>query len=115
MTLRVCAEPDCPELIKAGTRDGRCDQHRRARDRARGSSTARGYGTAHVKLRAHWQHRLDAGEPITCWRCGQPIDPAETFDLGHCDTDRSHYHGPEHPRCGRATTGRTTCDHPSHN
>ena len=113
MTLRVCAEPDCPELIPPGTRDGRCTTHRRTKNRARGSSTQRGYGTQHQKLRAHWQRRLNNGEPITCWRCGQPINP-DAWDLGHCDTNRTTWHGPEHPACGRATAGRTGCDHPSH-
>ena len=104
VTLRVCAEPDCPELIKAGTRDGRCTTHRRAKNRARGSSTQRGYGTQHQKLRAHWQRRLDNGEPIQCWRCGQPINP-DAWDLGHTDS-RTGYAGPECRPCNRATAPR---------
>lgn len=113
MTLCVCAEPSCPELIPAGTRDNRCTTHRRARDQARGTTTARGYGTAHQKLRAHYQQRMDNGEPFTCWRCGQPINP-DNWTLGHCDIDRSQRHGPECPPCDYATSGRTGCPHPSH-
>lgn len=72
---------------------------------SRGSTTARGYGGAHQGLRKRWAQRIAAGG-ITCWRCGQPINPGDNFDLGHSDDDRSKYMGPEHPRCNRATKGR---------
>ena len=104
VTLRVCAEPDCPELIKPGTRDGRCTTHRRTKNRARGRSTQRGYGTQHQQLRAHWQRRLNNGEPIQCWRCGQPIN-TDAWDLGHTDS-RTGYAGPECRPCNRATAPR---------
>lgn len=102
-TKRVCAEPGCPALIDAGARDGRCDQHRRANDRARGTSTERGYGTTHQRLRARYQRRMDAGETFTCWRCeakGTPhlVDP-RSWDLGH---DGGVHRGPECPAGNRA-------------
>lgn len=39
--MRVCSTPGCPEL----TADGRCDRHRTAADRARGTSAQRGYNS----------------------------------------------------------------------
>lgn len=113
MAKRVCAESGCPELIDAGTRDGRCDQHRRDRDKARGTRQERGYDAAHEHLRFDYQRRINQGERFTCWRCGQPIDP-RNWTLGHCDDDRTTYHGPECPPCDYATAGRTRCPHPSH-
>lgn len=59
------------------------------------SSTARGYGGAHAKLRRQWAPKVAAGL-VSCWRCGQPILPGQDWDLGHSDTDRSVYQGPEH-------------------
>lgn len=41
--LTTCAVPGCPEL----TEGGRCDSHRKAAERQRGSATARGYGKRH--------------------------------------------------------------------
>ena len=104
--MRVCSEPGCPTLIPAGTRGGRCPTHTRARDRARGTATQRGYGTAHQKLRRSWQTRIDSGEPVTCWRCGTPIRPGDTWDLGHADHDRTRTNGPECQPCNRATSTR---------
>lgn len=109
MALRVCTEPGCGELVK----DGRCDEHRRARDRARGTAAQRGYGQAHRSLRASWQRRMDDGERVLCWRCERPVDPT-AWQLGHCDNDRTRYHGPEHVACNLATAGRTRCPHISH-
>lgn len=98
--MKVCAEPGCPELTKAT----RCPAHTRAKDKARGTSTARGYGSRHRALRAEYQRRMDQGETFTCWRCGEGIDPAQ-WDLGHRD-DRSGYEGPECYRCNRAAASR---------
>lgn len=108
--MRVCIEPGCPSL----TRGTRCATHERDRDRARGSSAARGYGTDHRALRGDWQKRIDGGELVACWRCGGVIDGP--WQLGHCDNDRSRYHGPEHPACNLAVSGRAgaRCPHPSH-
>lgn len=116
--MRVCAETGCPILVPTGTRDGRCDEHRREKDRARGTRQERGYDAHHDRLRAHWQQRLDAGEQITCWRCkalGRPHDvEARAWRLGHCDTNRDVYHGPECIPGNQATSGRTRCPHPDH-
>lgn len=101
MALRVCAEPGCPVLSKTT----RCADHTRAKDRARGSRTERGYGADHRRLRADYQRRMDAGERFTCWRCDEPIDPSD-WHLGHDDYDRSKYRGPECVPCNLATAGR---------
>lgn len=105
MSLRVCAPPGCPALIESGVRDGRCAQHRRAKDLARGTASARGYGRGHRALRTRYQRRMDAGETFTCWRCQTRIDPAH-WQLGLDDDDRSRYVGPECVPCNAATAGR---------
>lgn len=69
------------------------------------SSSKRGYGAAHKKLRKAWAPRVAAGV-IACARCGKLIAPGAEWDLGHDDCDRSRYVGPEHARCNRATAGR---------
>jgi hypothetical protein len=71
------------------------------------STTRRGYGWAHQRRRAAFARLVAAGLAI-CWRCGQPIEPGEPWDLGHDDIDRRRYRGPEHRRCNR--TGRARRD-----
>ncbi|HET9199234.1 MAG TPA: hypothetical protein VFN92_13390 [Solirubrobacterales bacterium] len=70
-----------------------------------GSTTRRGYGHAHQKLRAKLKLLVDAGG-VRCWRCGKLIHPSERWDLGHDDRDRRRYKGPEHLKCNRATATR---------
>lgn len=77
---RVCPVPGCPQL----TQGGRCTEHTREADQARGSRQQRGYGTAH-------QHRFRPGVLRR--------DP-----LCVC-TDQSHGHGP------RCLTPSTVADH----
>ena len=99
--MRVCLEPGCPNLQS----ESRCPEHRRARDRARGTRQERGYGAAHDNLRASYQRRMVLGERFACWRCGDLIDPSY-WRLGHDDHDRSRYRGPECVPCNQATSGR---------
>lgn len=114
MSRRVCAEPGCPELIEAGTRDGRCDTHRRQRDRARGTRQQRGYDSEYDARRKADVAAMARGAVLTCWRCGEAILPHD-YSLGHCDDDRSVIHGPEHlTQCNLANT-RGGCPHPDHN
>lgn len=107
--LKVCAEPGCPTL----TKQTRCTEHTRARDKARGTRQERGYDARHQRLRRQYQLRMEAGEVFACWRCQRELD-RDAWTLGHCDDDRSVYHGPECPPCDYATTGRTECPHHSH-
>lgn len=111
MARRVCSEPGCPEIQDAT----RCATHTRAKDRARGTRQQRGYDRDHDNLRASWQRKLNAGLIVYCWRpdCGTRITPND-WTLGHCDIDRTKYHGPECASCQYATAGRLGCPHPSH-
>ena len=103
MAYRVCI--DCPKV--GPWQRGRCPDHDRARDRARGTRQARGYDATHDRLRAHYQRRMDRGETFTCWRpgCDRPIDP-KLWHLGHDDHDRTKYRGPECVPCNTATASR---------
>ncbi len=85
-----------------------------------GSSSARGYGWQHQKLRAQYLPMVQAGKAI-CWRCGERISPAMQWDLGHDDNDRTKYRGPEHALAkdckaggNRATSGRNRKGHADH-
>jgi hypothetical protein len=77
----------------------------RLRERGRATSSQRGYGVQHQKLRKRWAAAVAEGG-VSCARCGDPIVPSESWDLGHDDIDRSRYSGPEHRACNRATAGR---------
>lgn len=113
MSLRVCAEPRCPTLVERGARDGRCDEHRRAKDRARGTRQERGYDAAHVAEREHWAPIVATGT-VTCRRApfglcladNPTIAPDEPWDLGHPDAECPAAKAPEHRGCNRATSGR---------
>lgn len=111
MAKRVCIEPGCPTVSDST----RCPACTRAKDKARGTRQQRGYDVHHDRLRAAWQRKLNAGAIVYCWRpdCGKRINP-HNWTLGHCDTDRNRYHGPECPPCDYAVTGRTGCPHESH-
>lgn len=86
----------------------RCDTCRSAWNIARGSSTARGYGSDHKALRAQWAPKVSTGM-VTCARCGLPIQRHEPWDLGHSD-DRASYRGPEHADCNRGGRPRQLVD-----
>ena len=100
-----CREQGCTVPCPPG--GSRCPEHTRARDRARGTTAQRGYGTAHQRLRRALVPLVQAGR-VTCWRCGLPIDPSEPWDLGHDDHDRTITRGPEHANtCNRSAAGRS--------
>jgi hypothetical protein len=108
MTTRPCAGPapgvPCPtrQLIPAqpGSKTAaRCGHCRTQHDRQRGTTTTRGYGTAHQQLRANLIADYQPSDP--CWRCRLPLGPdPSALDLGHTD-DRLGYKGLEHAACGR--------------
>jgi hypothetical protein len=70
-----------------------------------GRTTARGYGWEHQRLRAQWAPLVATGQ-VRCVRCGLVIGARAKWDLGHHDTDRSRYTGPEHMRCNRQAAAR---------
>lgn len=102
---RVCAHPGCPALVDSG----KCDQHKRADDRARGTRQQRGYNAEHDRLRAGWKPKVDRGS-VHCHArvCLMPmrlIVPGTPWDLGHTD-DRTAWTGPEHQLCNRTAGGK---------
>jgi hypothetical protein len=66
------------------------------------STSKRGYGWKHQKLRNRWGREVARGD-VECARCGETIWPEEAWDSGHYDHDRTRYPGPEHRYCNRAT------------
>lgn len=97
--MRRCAYHLCPVLIPDEARY--CRDHLIVRDHERASSSERGYDAAHRRLRRSWQRRMNAGEQVSCLRCGLPILPGQPWDLGHNDA-RDAWTGPEHAHCNRA-------------
>jgi hypothetical protein len=67
-----------------------------------GRTTAKGYGWTHQQVRASWAPSVATGT-VRCARCGEPIGAGQPWDLGHHDTDRHIYIGPEHSACNRST------------
>lgn len=98
-----CSVNGCPIPVPHGT--SRCPAHAREKDRARGTSAQRGYGTTHTRERKRWQNLIDAGAPVTCARCGGPILRGSEWHLDHAE-DRSRYLGPSHARCNLSAAGR---------
>lgn len=70
---KVCNVPGCPTLTKAG----RCDQHRRAADLVRGSSTARGWTRTWAAFRRTY---LTQHPTCTAVGCAEPAT-----DIDHID------------------------------
>ncbi len=101
---RPCIGTDrpCPTRPLTDHRSGRCEQCRRRHWQSRGTTAERGYGSEHERLREAWRPLGEAGD-VTCWRCREPINPGDAWDLGHDDLDRSVYRDPEH----RAHNGAT--------
>lgn len=72
-------------------------RHTARRRQPPGSTTRRGYGHDHQKLRAKIKPTVDAGL-AWCARCHQPIAPGTAWHLDHTD-DRTGYLGPSHEDC----------------
>lgn len=96
--MRVCTEPGCPLLVDQGVRDGRCDEHRKAKDKARGSRQERGYGRAHELTRAAL---LPDAYGTHCPHCDDYMWPHQELDLDHTE-DRTGYVGIVHASCNRS-------------
>ena len=75
--------------------------------RRKGSSTARGYGAQHRKLR---EALLPAAYGMPCYRCGELMLRGQELHFDHLD-DRSGYGGFSHAKCNvkaGAQKGRRT-------
>lgn len=70
--------------------------------KAKASTTARGYGTEHQKLRAKLLP-LAYGKP--CTRCGKPMLQGQPLHFDHTD-DRTGYLGFAHASCNRRAGAR---------
>lgn len=95
VSKRVCTEPGCPVLVERGVRGGRCQTHRRTKDRARGSSTARGYGVEHRHTR---EELLPLAYGTRCPHCDRFMYPHDDLHLDHTE-DRAGYVGIVHAEC----------------
>lgn len=96
--MKVCAEPGCPTL----TRRTRCPEHTRARDKARGSSNARGYD-------AEYRAQLRSPEFLNathCAACGCPFTANNPKTGGHSVAIRNGGKGSRIvPHCRRCNYG----------
>ena len=72
------------------------------RYRRRGTTTQRGLGRDHQKLRASWKPYVEAGmvqcHAVECLMSSRWITPGSTWHLGHTP-DRTGWTGPEHAKC----------------
>lgn len=101
--MRICAQRGCPKVV-----DQRyCSTHAAAHEAKRGTKKDRGYGASFWAIRRQWAPKVAAGN-VNCWRCGKPIDPTQTWHLGHNDTNRDIIEGPEHPRCNLSAAGKAS-------
>jgi hypothetical protein len=91
----VC--PHCHRRRPIGQRCPTCTSRRGA-----STTTGRGYGSQHQKLRAQWAPIVALGN-MPCARCGQVIKRGQPWDLGHVPGSRTRYRGPEHESCNRDT------------
>lgn len=81
----------------------------------RATPTQRGYGPRHRELRNQWKPYVEAGRVD----CTAPLCMVERdggtrriargadWDLGHDETDRRKYAGPQHAECNRGQSRRT--------
>lgn len=96
---RVCSQPGCP---KPATPSGRCQEHTRQADRARGSRQQRGYDAEYERARAAALAGADR-----CSSCGEaftvdnPATGGHVKALRHGGTTR---HGIA-PQCRRCNYG----------
>lgn len=101
--MKVCSQSGCGELVESG----KCTTHRREYDKARGTTTERGYGAEHRAMRAALLPQA-YGKP--CRYCDNRMWPHENLVLDHTE-DRDGYRGIVHadyrdcPAGGNASEG----------
>jgi hypothetical protein len=80
-----------------------------ARVRWTGTTTQRGYGHPHQRLRARWKPTVDAGQAfchaVICLKPTRHIQPGTPWHLGHTP-DRTAWTGPEHEQCNESEAAR---------
>jgi len=59
------------------------------------------YGPAHLRRRRDFARRIERGEMIHCFRCGDEIGADQDWDLDHDDRNLSPSY-PSHRGCNRA-------------
>lgn len=102
MSKRVCLEPDCGTLIPAGTRDTRCDTHRRTRDKQRGTRQQRGYDNTYEQALRDPTYT----NATHCTNCGEPFTPDNPKTGGHTTPLRHGGKGsPIEPHCRSCNYG----------
>lgn len=106
-TLKVCAEPGCPELTTAR----RCDHHASTYERRRGTRQQRGYGQPHDALREAWRPAVERGEvdchELVCLMPERRIHAGQPWHLCH-DRVTGKYRGPGHVRCNTSEGGKAS-------
>jgi 5-methylcytosine-specific restriction enzyme A len=96
--LRVCSHPTCPELVE----QGRCPQHVRAADRARGTASERGYGGRGHRFFRRAVLRRDP----TCVLCSaEPATVADHYPVSRRDLVDQGLN-PDDPKRGRGLCKR---------
>jgi len=105
--LTVCTQPGCPTL----TDRGRCDQHRREADAARGTAAQRGYGKAHRAGRRAVLRR----DPVCVICHAAPSTVADHYPTSRRDLVALGVKDPDSPARMRALCapchGRATAEH----
>jgi hypothetical protein len=71
---------------------------------ARKSTTTRGYGYLHQKMRERIAPQVEAGL-LPCARCGLPILFGQAWELDHAP-GKQGYLGPSHRKCNRRAGGK---------
>lgn len=98
MALRVCAEPNCPAL----TASTRCNEHTRAKDKARGTRQERGYD-------AEYERQLKSPDYVAathCSECGERFTQDNPKTGGHSVALRNGGKGSKIlPHCRRCNYG----------
>ena len=76
------------------------------------TTTSKGYGAGHQRLRRSWAVQVAAGG-VDCAKCQQPIRPGQRWDLGHIPGSGGLlYRGPEHRECNRNTAEERNVGNP---
>jgi hypothetical protein len=98
---KICSKPGCPAITAASL----CTTHAREADKARGTSTARGYGTSHINARKAMARQVATGN-VRCARCNEFIKPGADWHLDHDDNDRTKYIGASCAHCNLSAAGK---------